>query len=124
MAAHHGVGRALLSACASGRFTDLLPSRETAAPVPTPAARNQVPHHQLAVVLGQPDETCAEPVPHAPRTRAQQEPHGVVLIQAHRDEVVARAQRPQVVDRWRRASFGYFSTIAWAPRTSEPSKII
>ncbi len=49
------------------------------------------------VCLGQFDEQVANGIAHAPGAAVQHEPDAVGLVQAHLDEMVAAAQRPQVM---------------------------
>ncbi len=58
----------------------------------------QVDHPLAHVVLCQLDEKGAEAIAHATRSRVQQEPDVLVLIEADLDEMVPRAQRPEVID--------------------------
>src|SRR5262245_60704526 len=48
------------------------------------------------VLLGQLDEVGADLVPHAARAAVEHEPHPIGLVQAHLDEVVARAKSAEV----------------------------
>src|SRR5690606_18430496 len=49
------------------------------------------------VLLGELDEVGADAVPHAARSRVQHHPDAVSLVEADLDEVVARAERAQLV---------------------------
>src|SRR5580700_4409743 len=58
----------------------------------------QVDHPLAHVVLCQLDEEGAEAIAHAARSRVQQEPDVLVLIEADFDEMVPRSKRPEVID--------------------------
>src|SRR5256885_6720561 len=52
---------------------------------------------EFCILLGQLDEMGADGIAHAARARVQHEPHEARLVQADLDEVVATAQRSQVL---------------------------